>query len=142
MSFKDILKKPIADIKAPPPMPIGTYDFRIKSHEFVESGKKKTPGVQFNVVPTRAHDDVSQDELKTMEKPLSEIEKKLTFWISEDSAFRLREFLENDLGLSGPSLDVLIPQAVNTLFAGYVNQRPSEDNTKMFSEITKTAKAA
>lgn len=142
MSFKDILAKPIAEVEAPQAIPLGTYDFRIKNHEFVESGKKKTPGVQFNVIPTRAHEDVSQEELSALKKPFSSREMKLTFWITEESAFRLREFLENDIGLTGANLESLIPQAANAIFAGYVNQRPSEDNTKMFSEITKTLKAA
>lgn len=138
-SFKDILAKPIADIKAPPPVPMGTYDWRIKGHEFGESAQKKTPYVRFTVAAIANGADVDTALLESI-GGIAECEMKLTFYISEDSAFRLREFLENDVGLNGPSLESLIPQATNNTFRGYVGQRTSEDGSKIFSEITKTMK--
>ena len=145
-SFKAILDKPIEEIKAPPQLPAGTYDWRIKGHEFTESGKVnnktgvKTAGVRFTVSPFAVGEDVDKDLISAMAKPFSEAEMRLTFWITEDSAFRLRDFLEKDVGVTGASLAALIPAATNGAFRGYVKQSVNEDSGKPYSEITKTFK--
>lgn len=141
MSFKDILAKPIEDIKSPPPVPMGTYDWRIKGHEFGESAQKKTPYCRFLCQAIAASDDVDQTLLESV-GGLDECEMRVTFYLTEDAAFRLREFLENDVGLSGPTLEALIPQATNQVFRGYVTQQVNTDTGKPFSELKKTMKAA
>lgn len=138
-SFKDILSKPIAEIKAPPPVPMGTYDWRIVSHEFGESAKKKTPFVRFQVAAISAGEDVDQEAL-TAFGGIAEAEMKIDFYISEDAAFRLKDFLEKDVGLTGATLEDLIKQTINQTFRGYVTQKPSEDGTKLFSALDKTMK--
>jgi hypothetical protein len=140
-SFKDILAKPIEEIKSPPPVPMGTYDWRVKGHEFGQSNQKKTDYVRFLVQAIAAGDDVDDSQLAEI-GGVEACEMRLTFYITEDAAFRLREFLEKDLGLSGPTLEALIPQATNAVFRGYVSQQVNAETGKPFSELKKTMKAA
>lgn len=138
VDFKGILSRPVEEIKAPPPFPMGTYLSRIKGHEMVESGQKKTPGVRFTLNPFQAQADVDQEQLTEFGALDKEI--RLTFWVSEDSAYRLKEFLVDHLGLVGNSLDEMIPQATNQTCQTYITQKLTEDG-RTFSEVQKTAKA-
>lgn len=98
MSFKDLLAKPAEAVEAPKPLPIGTYDFLIKSFAYGESSQKKTPYVRFACIPMSAHADVDS-ELLTDYGPINKREFNLDFYLTEDAIFRLKEFCEA-LGLN------------------------------------------
>ena len=140
-NFQSILQKPIEEIKAPSPMPIGSYLCRVTKFEFGESRDKKTPFVMYTLVPYQAEEDVDRALLEAIEG-LEGKELRLTFYITEDAAFRLREFLENDVEVAGTNLEAMIPQASGQPVGVYVGQRVDKDTGKVYSEIKKTFKVS
>lgn len=136
--FSSLLNINADDVKAPVPLPAGTYLLLVLGYEFVESGKKKTPGVQINFAVREAI-DVAGD----LPDKLSEKKARDTFWITEDSVFRLKEFIENcGIATSGRNLSELLPDLTNQTVVGQMVHRPNpEDPTRVFSELRGYAKS-
>lgn len=115
-NFSSLLNKPIGEIKRPVVLPEGTYFGVISNYELVESGKKKTPGVQFLGRLSHAADDVElvDDEgnpIEVAEKPFPR--RGTTFWISENSLFMLADFLKGlNIDLEGSTLTQALPQTI------------------------------
>lgn len=67
LSFEELSNTRIAEIEAPKPLPIGTYEFEIVSGDFreVESDSEKAPiaNANFGVRAVEAMGDVDEDEL-------------------------------------------------------------------------------
>lgn len=135
-NFNAILDTPVEEIKARPPLPVGTYDWRIQSLQHVTSSKKKTPGIEFTCVPFRAHDDVDQEMLSE-----SGMDRELrhTLYITPDSANMVKEFLVNDCGMNGTgkTLRQLLADAKNQTFAGIVTHGTS-DKGNAYAQIGQT----
>ena len=82
--FKALLDQQVDDVKAPVPLPTGTYQFVVNRHEFNQKGEKNTNAVDFIVKPMAAMEDVDEELLAQVEK-WKEKEMKLTYWITADS---------------------------------------------------------
>ena len=61
---QELLGQKGGEVKRPTPLPIGTYVFMVKSHNFGESARKKTPYVEFVVIPTEIQEDVDQTQVQ------------------------------------------------------------------------------
>lgn len=115
--FRNLLATKPETVEKPQPLPPGTYFALIKAWEPTESSQKKTPGVkiQFQLVSPDA--DVDMDQLEQVGGQTAVAKRKIstTFWLTEDSTFRLREFLEIacKLDISGRSFAELLPETVN-----------------------------
>lgn len=92
VNFAELLDTPIEDAKRPPTLPRGSYHGMIKSFEFDESKEKKTPLVRYQVGLTAATENVDEEALTEID--LSKRQMPYEFYITEDSKYRLREFLE------------------------------------------------
>lgn len=129
-NFASILSKPIETAERPKPYPIGTYVCRIEKHEFGESSQKKTPYVRFFYRPLEARDDVDADALNEMGGINNEKPRLLRddFYLTEEALYRLREFLEEKVGLtiSGRSFSEVIPETTNQMLGVYVTQRAGQ----------------
>lgn len=141
-NFGSILDKPTAEIERPKPLPAGHYLFVIPSlYKMDKSTKKGTEYVEFTCKPVQAGEDVDEDALKEY-GDISEASQRLTYYLTENSIFRLKEFLIDDLGLEDEGkLRPMLDKTVNAQFIGQVVHEASQDGRSVFANIKSTAKA-
>lgn len=142
-TFSSVLDAPVNAAERPPMFPAGNYVAVISGQpKQGESTQKKTPFVEYTIRPLEAvTDTVDEDALKEF-GPLGEAEMRLTFYITEKSAYRHREFLENDLGIDtsgGEGHFTLAQQAPGSQLIITVRHKPREDGKGVFAEIAGTA---
>lgn len=93
-SFEDILNKPTEDVQAPPVLPQGPYHTIVVGlPERGESREKKTPSLTFKHKIVSHLDGVDEEALALIEGGVIGKEMKNTFYITENSAFMLKDFL-------------------------------------------------
>jgi hypothetical protein len=139
VDFNSILDTQTEEIKSKPPMPIGSYNFRIKGLEHITSSQKKTPGIEFTVVPYEAMEDVNQEELAAA-GGLGTREMPLTFYVTADSASMVKDFLTAHCGIegSGKTLRQVLAEAVNQTFRGIITHKLSTKSGRNYAEISQT----
>jgi hypothetical protein len=127
VDFSALLSKPLDEVKAPVPLPAGTYYGIIKEYKFDESPEKKTPFIRFTIQLTGAGDDVYVEEVASIEWSKKQLRKD--FYLTEDALFRFKKFLET-LGIDtvGKSFDSLIPETQGAKVLVEVTQRPNTRN--------------
>lgn len=104
-TFASVLDRPSSEIERPKPLPVGTYLCITKG--LPSRGKSEKTGtefVEFKFVPMQPLEDVDQDDLETYLTRLDGSKDVLNntnfthrFWTSEKSAYRLKDFLTDDL---------------------------------------------
>lgn len=149
-NFQDILNKPASAIEPPKPIPPGTYLGIVDGQpEFAKIGKNQTDCVNFKVKLVQAQEDVSQDDLQTaltradgVAKSLGDIKLTVRQFLTEDSVWRLKQFLVDHLGIEddGKSLGQMIPETMGKQVLLTIGHRPSEDGTQVFTDVKGTAK--
>lgn len=149
-NFTDILNKPSSSIEPPKPIPPGTYLGLIDGQpEFAKIGKNQTDCVNFKVKLAQAQEDVDQVALAEaltradgVSKNLSDIRLNIRQFLTEDSVWRLKQFLTDHLGIddTGKTLGQTIPEAMGKQVLLTVRHRASEDGTQVFTEVSGTAK--
>ena len=146
--FAGILNRQSGDVERPKPLPIGEYLFKIKGlPNFDKSSKKGTPYVEFTCVPIEAQDSVYADDLeesltrKSGKKQLQDMVQKLTFYLTDDALFRLKEFMVNDLSIEegDKTLQAMIDETANAEFIGTIKHTPTNDGKGTFANIGSTA---
>ncbi len=122
VNFRQILSVKADDVKAPAPLPEGTFHGTIDRFEFGESKNNKTPYLRYSVKLTHAGEDVSPSDLEGVE--LASRKLSNDFWLTNDALFRLTDFIKS-LGIdtTGRSLDELVPETLNMPVVVYVTQR-------------------
>lgn len=122
VNFKELLSVKADDVKAPVPLPEGTYHGTVASFEYGDNNKNKTPYVRFGLKFHSAGDDIDSSEMADID--LSTRKLSTDFYLTPDARFRLKDFLVS-LGLKteGMSFDELIPEAVGQSILAYVTQR-------------------
>lgn len=130
-----LLGKKVNEVEKPKSFPIGHYIWTLTAFEIMESSKKKTPGIEYKVKMIEPMDDVDEDELALVKNP-REKEKKLTFWLTEDSLWRFTDFLET-LGVSDEdkTLEELIPETVSCQFLAAIRHETIEGSTDVIDKI-------
>ena len=154
-TFTSILDTPASEAVRPPALPAGTYVAVIKGlPRRGQSDKKKTDFIEYtlNVIQPYVDDegngDVDDDELKSFTEvngALAGKEIKLTYYITEKSAYRHKEFLTDDLGLEfddSASHWSVAQQTGGTQFLIHMRQKPTDDGKGVYSEIASTAPIA
>lgn len=138
--IEDILDRPSNEAEPPKTVPAGNYRCRVQGlPRFDKSSKKQTPFVEFLLVPTAALDDVDEGELAEA-GGLEGKTFKATFYLTDGSEYRLREFLDacdiadvddNDEPRShreriedSPNCEVIVTMI----------HEPSADGTRMFAK--------
>lgn len=142
-NFSSILDRPASEIKRPKPLPVGTYLCVLKGlPRYDKSSKKQTEFVEFLGIPQSALDDVDREELEAC-GGLEGKTIKLTYYITEDAAWRLKKFLE-DLGFDMEDEDVKPRKAIESSAGSQVyvtiKHRASEDGKSVFAEVKDTAR--
>lgn len=150
--FAGILNRQSGDVERPKPLPIGEYTWKIKGlPNYDKSSKKGTPYAEFTCIPIQALDSVDADDLeealtrKSGKKQLQDMVQKLTFYLTEDALFRLKEFCINDLKVAteeeadNMTLSALIELTPNAEFIGTIKHTPTNDGKGTFANIGATA---
>ena len=136
-SFEDILNVDPNDVERPRPLPQGSYEGVVISHRFDRSPKTLTPFIEYTIRPVAPMDDINMDELNEM-GGIGNRTIRLTFWLTPDSKFRLKEFLENCDIKYEKTLYKMAEQAINCRIGIVVVHNPSKDNTQVYANISKT----
>jgi hypothetical protein len=122
------------DVKRPVPLPAGTFHGVVGKHSFGESRNKKTPFVAYELGLQTAGDDVDESQMEGIE--LAKKSFQVTYYLTEDALYRLKEFLESvGIACEGRAIGECIPEAVNSRVLVAVTQRNSEDGTQIFNDI-------
>jgi hypothetical protein len=150
LNFVEALEKTAADIKRPPLLPIGTYEWTIKKYEFDKSNDSKWEICAFHVTCTGVGDDVDPDALADFGSATGNYQRLTFLFDTEDRArfdqtlYKLKKFLQDhvkcwDDNGSG-SLKEGIANAVGHKFSGVIRWRADKvDPEVQYSEISKTA---
>jgi hypothetical protein len=119
-------------------MPVGTYLCVVQGlPRFDKSSKKQTDFVEFTLQPIQAAEDVDQEALAEM-GGLRSI--RHTFYITEDAAWRLKEFLDHcGIDLDGKSLRQGIDETPNSQVLVSLSHEASQDGTAKYARVASTA---
>jgi len=145
-NFASILDKPASEVEKPKPLAAGTYLAVVKGMpEQGASAQKKTPYVEFTLGFLSAEDDVDPDELKEAlgETKLGDKTIKNTFYLTENSLWRLKDWLEA-LGMDvagDESLGQLIEATPGSQIMITLGHEASNDGKSVFARIKDFAKA-
>lgn len=146
-NFASILDAPITEAERPPAIPTGDYILVISGNPRRDkSTRNQTDYIEYSLKILSAVDGTyDEDELKEFEESQGKIsgkETKKTFYITEKSGYRHKEFIIDDLGLEmGPDKShwEAAQEAVGHQFLGHYTKKPSDDGKGWFSELTSTA---
>lgn len=141
VNFQSLLSKPIDEVKKPVAKPPGTYFGVVKEFKFEESKKQKTPYVRFNVHNITPGEDVDQALLEGID--LSKWTPNRDFYLTDDALYRLKDMLEScKINTAGRNFGETIPEMKGMPVMLTVTQRPSDDGTTMYNDITDMKGAA
>lgn len=140
-SFGALLDTPGSEIERPKPLPVGSYTAMVMGLPRQDKSKNKgTEFVEFTLKLLEAQDDVDADELKAMGGLVDKTIKD-TYYITEGSLWRLKDFLENcGIDLDDSSLREAIEETPNCTLGIYIKHEPSNDGTSVFARVGKTFK--
>lgn len=141
VDFNSILDTQADEIKAKPPLPVGSYIWRIAKMEPVKSAKKGTDGIEFTLACIEAKDDVDQ-ELLVEAGGIKDRTIRTTFYVTADSASILKDFLVTKVGIEGTgrTLRQLLAESINQVVGGIVEHGLTKDG-RQFAQINTFFKA-
>lgn len=125
VDFKALLSKKVVETEKPKPLPAGTYTCAVMKHEGGESQQKKTPFIRFILRVMATGADVPVEALPP---DWQGRELRGEFYLTDASLWRLREFIENALGLEigMKSYDEILPDTLNKMVGVQLTQVPSQ----------------
>ena len=127
VDFRQLLSKPLDEVKRPPALPAGTYYGTVTKFEFGESNEKKTPYLRLSLAVASAGDDVDQEGLKDIDLTKKQLRKD--FYITPDAEYRIKEFLEScSIPTAGRALGEAIPDCMNASVVIEVLLRPNRND--------------
>ena len=147
VNFKELLGVQVQSVERPKNFPVGHYEAVVASHEFGKSAIKETPFCRFWVKLLGPTEDVENDlfeEAGGMEELQLRKPIKLDCYLTKDAMYRLREWLENGLGLNcaGRNFDEVIPESTNAPVTVHISHRAGEKEGEFWMEIDDYMKAA
>lgn len=147
VDFKALLGVQVQSVERPKNFPVGHYQSVIAASEFGESSQKQTPYVRFQIKLLGPGEDVDEElfeEAGGMEALRDRKTLPLTFYLTKDAMYRLREFLEDGLGLScsGRNFDEVIPESMNVSLSVHVSHRAGQKEGEFYMELNDYMKAA
>lgn len=146
-TFTSILDKPATEVDRPKPLPVGTYVCVVNGLPKFDKAKTGTEYVEFQLKPLQPVDDVDDEALMSAltrgdgsSKALSDYTIRATYYLTEDSVWRLKKFLE-DLGIDseGKSLRHMIDEAPGRQVAANLRHEASQDGQAIFARLKDTA---
>jgi hypothetical protein len=142
-SFEDILNRNSDEISAPPVLPPGPYHTIVTGlPERGESAQKKTPSLTFKHRIVAPLEGVDEEAMSQIEGGVIGKEIKNTFYITENSAFMLKDFLTNcGIDLDGKSLGAAIDEVPNREVIIFIKHDMvgDGDQARAIAKVGKTA---
>ena len=144
-NFQDILNRPAEEIKPPVTLPMGSYHTIVMGlPEQGQSSKKKTDFLKFTHKIIAALDDVDPDAVAEFQQDgvsLAGQEVDNTFYITDKSAFMLKEFLENcGIDLGGRTIAEGLEDVPNAEVIIHIKHEATEDGKRVFAKVGSTAR--
>lgn len=150
-NFGSLLDKAPSEVERPKPGPEGSYLWVVQGLPRMDkSSKKQTEFVEFTLKAVQAGDDVDPEALEAFltmpdgsKKPLGDFTQKGTFYLTENSLWRLKDFLTH-CGIDvdeAESLRQAIEETPNCQVVGYVRHEASSDGESVFARVDKFASA-
>lgn len=143
VSFADVLDAPIEEIKAPPPTPAGTYAFLIDGqpeYRDVNTQNGVSKLVKFECKILEPQGDLANDP-----QAVAVVGRKVKneYWLTDKSAFILKRFLTEHLGIdgTGKTLRQLVSEAPGQTFLGTLKLGKPDKSGIAYAEFASTAKA-
>lgn len=148
-NFGAILDRKPTAIERPKILPVGSYIVVVQGMPRQDkSQKKQTPFYEYTCKYLQAMDDVDQDELEAAltradgtKKSLGDMTVRLTYYLTEDAVWRLKQFLEH-CGLEEDdfeSLRQMAESAGGCQLVVKLRHKPTDDGEGMYSEVAGTA---
>jgi hypothetical protein len=132
-NFASVLDRKSAEIEKPKPYPVGGLVIQLGQFKEVEMGKDKTPALEFESTIRDVMPDVNMADYggTVVGKPY-----RLRFFLTEDSAWRLDDFLTKILQIpdDGSSLRQRLAQAPSRLCVVNNKHRPSADGSVVYND--------
>jgi hypothetical protein len=147
MSFQDILHRPIEEIRDPVPLPVGKYLCIVDGqYKFEKAGTKETDCVDFNLQPIQVVDGVDQDQLAAALNGEALRDKRIRhrMFITPDSAYRLKRFLIDDLGIAPTTLWQMLSETPGKEVIVKITHQPSKNknSTTVYANVESTEKVS
>ncbi len=147
VNFNELLSVQVESVERPKSFPIGHYEAVVASHEMGTSSKKGTPYVCFPTKLLGPGEDVDEELFEQAGGMAALTERKpipMTFYLTKDAMYRLREFLEEGLGLNcqGRNFDEVIPETTNAPLTVHVSHRAGQKEGEFYMELDDYIKAA
>ena len=140
--FASVLDTPDEEIKEPQPFPVGSYVCLVKGlPEYDKSSQRQTPFARFNLQPLQAMDDVDQQALADM-GGFGNRSIRATYYLTEDAAYRAKEFCDHCGVPSGGTLRHRLEQCQGQQVVVVLRHGMSDRTGKPFHEIARTAQVA
>jgi hypothetical protein len=141
-NFAALLDKAPTEIEKPKPLPVGVYTCIVKGlPKFDKSSKKQTEYVEFTLQPIATVGEVDEDALKAS----GGLEGKTlrdTYYITENSLWRLKKFLEDcglDVDDESQSLRTLIDATPNCQVNVSIKHEMGNDGQTAYANIAGTS---
>jgi len=145
-NFSSILDRKASEIEEPKPIPVGTYLVLLQGQAVRgESTVKKTEYWDFPAKILQPQSDVSQAEIERF----GGVQGKdlrgnggLRYYVTEESAYRLKEFLVDHLGISdeGKTIREMMAEAPGKQVYVTISHQPSDDGKRVYSRVAQTAR--
>lgn len=141
-NFSSVLDQPLDTIARPVPLPAGSYIVQTQGiPRFDKSSKKQTEFYEFTLKFLQALDDVDPEELAQI-GGLTDKTIKHTFYLTEKSAYRLKEFMIDDLKMDeGDNLRQMVEQSAGHQCIIKIKHVASDDGKSVYSNVASTAPA-
>jgi hypothetical protein len=150
-NFVESLEKTAADIKRPPILPVGTYDWQIKKYDFDRSADGRWEMCVFHLNCLGPGDDVDPDELADFGSAPGTYMRFTFMFDSEDRARfmqkenALKRFLSDHVQCwdGEGKLKEGLANSIGARFSGVVRHRSDKTDPEVqYAEIAKTAPVA
>jgi hypothetical protein len=140
-SFADILNRPVSEVKAPPPFPVGSYLAVVDGQgEWGESRNARTKQIQFKAKLLQPQEDVDTEKLMEWKDATGDnvIGQQVYLTFYDPQPWRLADFLKH-LGLEDMPVMEAIANAPGRQFLVTLRHRPSMDGQMIQHEVASTA---
>jgi hypothetical protein len=151
--FASVLDTPVGDIERPKPLPPGQYVCVVQGQPRIDkSAKKQTEFSEYTLKLLEAMDTVDEEALTTYltnkdgsKKRLQDVTTKVTFYHTENSVYRLKDFLRHcgldidDAESEGTSLRQLIAEVPGRQVIATITHEASQRGDGVYATVSDTA---
>jgi hypothetical protein len=140
-SFLEILHKPIDEIKEPVALSAGKYLMIVDGpHQHAKAGAKETDCVDFNLKPIQALDvDPNQLTQALNGEALQDKRIRHRLFVTPDSAYRLKRFLVDDLGIAPATIWQMLSEAPGKEVIVKITHQHSKNSATVYANVESTA---